>query len=45
MPTVLSSVSATMRVQAEEVFGPVVTLTEFDDFDAALDLANDRGSA
>ncbi|SEP14192.1 aldehyde dehydrogenase family protein [Amycolatopsis saalfeldensis] len=40
-PAVLSDVTATMRVQAEEIFGPVVTLTEFADFDTALDLAND----
>jgi acyl-CoA reductase-like NAD-dependent aldehyde dehydrogenase len=41
MPTVLSNVTRTMRVQTDEIFGPVVTVTEFEDFDAALDLAND----
>jgi acyl-CoA reductase-like NAD-dependent aldehyde dehydrogenase len=30
-----------MRVQTDEIFGPVVTVTEFEDFDAALDMAND----
>jgi acyl-CoA reductase-like NAD-dependent aldehyde dehydrogenase len=40
-PTVLSNVTQSMRVQCDEVFGPVVTVTEFDDFEAALDLAND----
>ncbi|HEY3711339.1 MAG TPA: aldehyde dehydrogenase family protein [Amycolatopsis sp.] len=40
-PAVLSEVTAAMRVQAEEIFGPVVTVTEFADFDTALDLAND----
>jgi acyl-CoA reductase-like NAD-dependent aldehyde dehydrogenase len=40
-PTVLSKVVRTMRVQTDEIFGPVVTLTEFDDFDAALEMAND----
>jgi len=40
-PTVLSNVTGSMRVQTEEIFGPVVTVTEFDDFDAALDMAND----
>jgi acyl-CoA reductase-like NAD-dependent aldehyde dehydrogenase len=40
-PTVLSNVTRDMRVQADEIFGPVVTVTEFDDFDTALDLAND----
>lgn len=41
MPTVLSNVTRTMRVQSDEIFGPVVTVTEFEDFDAALDMAND----
>jgi acyl-CoA reductase-like NAD-dependent aldehyde dehydrogenase len=40
-PTVLSGVTRSMRVQTDEIFGPVVTVTEFDDFDTALDLAND----
>jgi acyl-CoA reductase-like NAD-dependent aldehyde dehydrogenase len=41
MPTVLSNVTRTMRVQTDEIFGPVVTVTEFGDFDAALGMAND----
>jgi acyl-CoA reductase-like NAD-dependent aldehyde dehydrogenase len=41
MPTVLSNVTPSMRVQTDEIFGPVVTVTEFDDFDAALEAAND----
>jgi acyl-CoA reductase-like NAD-dependent aldehyde dehydrogenase len=41
MPTVLSNVTRSMRVQADEIFGPVVTVTEFEDFDAALEAAND----
>jgi acyl-CoA reductase-like NAD-dependent aldehyde dehydrogenase len=40
-PTVLSNVTQSMRVQRDEVFGPVVTVTEFDDFDMALGMAND----
>jgi acyl-CoA reductase-like NAD-dependent aldehyde dehydrogenase len=40
-PTVLSGVTPSMKVQRDEIFGPVVTLTEFDDFDQALDMAND----
>jgi acyl-CoA reductase-like NAD-dependent aldehyde dehydrogenase len=30
-----------MKVVREEVFGPVVVLTPFEDFDAALDAVND----
>jgi acyl-CoA reductase-like NAD-dependent aldehyde dehydrogenase len=30
-----------MKVQRDEIFGPVVTLTEFDGFDQARDMAND----
>jgi acyl-CoA reductase-like NAD-dependent aldehyde dehydrogenase len=30
-----------MKVCANEVFGPVVTVTEYDDLDTALALAND----
>jgi acyl-CoA reductase-like NAD-dependent aldehyde dehydrogenase len=33
-PTVLAGVDATMRVVCEEVFGPVVSILPFDDFDA-----------
>lgn len=40
-PTVLRGVDATMAVSAGEVFGPVVTVTAYDTFDEAVDLAND----
>jgi acyl-CoA reductase-like NAD-dependent aldehyde dehydrogenase len=40
-PTVVADAPATVRLQCEEVFGPVVTLTPFRTFDEALTLAND----
>lgn len=40
-PTVLTKVTRSMKVQRDEIFGPVVTLTEFEGFDQALDMAND----
>lgn len=40
-PTVLTDVQPEMRVQRDEVFGPVVTVTRFDDFDEAIAMAND----
>ncbi|MFD9741653.1 aldehyde dehydrogenase family protein, partial [Umezawaea sp. NPDC059074] len=40
-PTVLTGVTRTMDVQCQEVFGPVVTVTEFTDFDEAIEMAND----
>jgi alpha-ketoglutaric semialdehyde dehydrogenase len=39
-PTVLSSVHAFMRIACEEVFGPVVSLIEFDTFEQAIEIAN-----
>jgi acyl-CoA reductase-like NAD-dependent aldehyde dehydrogenase len=39
-PTVLTAVTPTMRVFADEVFGPVVGLTPFTTIDQAIDLAN-----
>jgi len=39
--TVLENVTPEMRVMKDEVFGPVVCLVPFDDFDAALDAIND----
>jgi aldehyde dehydrogenase (NAD+) len=39
-PTVFGSVKANMRIAQEEVFGPVVSLIEADDFDHALEIAN-----
>jgi acyl-CoA reductase-like NAD-dependent aldehyde dehydrogenase len=35
-PTILENVSESMQVMCAEVFGPVVSLVPFDDFDAAL---------
>jgi aldehyde dehydrogenase (NAD+) len=40
-PTVLSGVTNEARVAREEIFGPVVTVIEFDDADEALTIAND----
>lgn len=40
-PTVLADVTPAMRVMAEEVFGPVVSVVEFDDLDRAIDQVND----
>jgi phenylacetaldehyde dehydrogenase len=40
-PTVLVDVTPEMRVVREEVFGPVVTATPFDDIDEVVRLAND----
>ena len=39
-PTVLTDVPATSAVQIDEIFGPVVTITPFDDEDEAVRLAN-----
>ncbi len=40
-PTVLADVTPDMKVCAQEVFGPVVTVAAYDDFEEALRLAND----
>jgi acyl-CoA reductase-like NAD-dependent aldehyde dehydrogenase len=40
-PTVLVSTRAEMRVEREEVFGPVVTLRPYDDFEEAIRLTNE----
>lgn len=40
-PTVVTGARHDMKVCALEVFGPVVTVTEYDDVDEALRLAND----
>jgi 5-carboxymethyl-2-hydroxymuconic-semialdehyde dehydrogenase len=40
-PTVFADVEPTMRIFREEIFGPVVTVTAFDDEDEAVRLAND----
>jgi acyl-CoA reductase-like NAD-dependent aldehyde dehydrogenase len=40
-PTVFSQVTPDMVIAREEIFGPVLTITTFDDFDEAMRLAND----
>jgi acyl-CoA reductase-like NAD-dependent aldehyde dehydrogenase len=40
-PTILDGVANSMRVAREEIFGPVLTVTEFDDEAEALAVAND----
>ena len=40
-PTVLVDVTPDMKVCSDEVFGPVVAVAAYDDFDEALALAND----
>jgi acyl-CoA reductase-like NAD-dependent aldehyde dehydrogenase len=40
-PTVLTGITPTMEVSANEVFGPVVGIAAFDQLDEALALAND----
>jgi aldehyde dehydrogenase (NAD+) len=39
-PTVVGGVTPTMRIAREEVFGPVVSLIEFDTFEEAISIAN-----
>lgn len=39
-PTVLANVTPSMRVFGEEVFGPVLTVTPFEDENEAVELAN-----
>ncbi len=39
-PTVFGGVTANMRIAREEVFGPVVSLIEFDTFEEAIKIAN-----
>lgn len=39
--TILANVTPRMKVSCEEVFGPVVTITKYQDFPHALDLLND----
>lgn len=41
-PTILDNVSPEMTLSREEVFGPVVGVTPFDDEDEAITLANDN---
>jgi len=39
-PTVLAQVNPQMKVWSEEVFCPLITVTPFDNFDQAIELAN-----
>jgi aldehyde dehydrogenase (NAD+) len=39
-PTILGSVTPAMRIAREEVFGPVVSLIEFESFEEAIEIAN-----
>lgn len=41
VPTVLTNVTAEMKVSCEEVFGPVVTVQTYDTLDDAIAIAND----
>ena len=40
-PTVVANTTPEMRVNREEMFAPVITVTPYDDFDEAIRLAND----
>ena len=40
-PTIATGVTADMRISNTEVFGPVVGITAYDDFDDAVSMAND----
>ena len=40
-PTVLADVTPDMRIYREETFGPVATITGYDDQDQAIEMAND----
>src|SRR5207247_9302647 len=40
-PTIFDQVTNTMTIAREEIFGPVLSVISFDDFDRALEEAND----
>jgi len=40
MPTVLTNTKPEQKVNCAEIFGPVVTVEPYDDFDSALDAVN-----
>jgi acyl-CoA reductase-like NAD-dependent aldehyde dehydrogenase len=40
-PTILADVPATAKVSREEIFGPVMVVSRYEDFDAALAAVND----
>lgn len=41
LPTVLANTESTMKVRCEEIFGPVVTVSTYEDFEDALREVND----
>jgi len=40
-PTLFSGVQPNMRIAKEEVFGPVITLTTYDNIEQGIEIAND----
>ena len=40
-PTIITNVKKEMRVCSEEVFGPIITIEPFDDFEQAIEMLND----
>lgn len=42
LPTVFSGVTSDMTIYREEIFGPVIGITEVDTYDEAIELANDN---
>ena len=40
-PTIFTNVTRDMRIWKEEIFGPVLSITTYSDFDEAIELAND----
>jgi aldehyde dehydrogenase (NAD+) len=40
-PTVFADVNQKMRIWREEIFGPVLSIATFDNFDQAIEMAND----
>jgi 1-pyrroline-5-carboxylate dehydrogenase len=40
-PTVFADISSKARISQEEIFGPVLAVTKADDFEQALEMAND----
>lgn len=41
LPTVLAGTDPDMKVVCDEIFGPVVTVTRYSDFDQAIEMVND----
>ena len=40
-PTIISDVDPAMRISCDEIFGPAVAVSKFDDIDSAIAQAND----